>query len=139
MAAVAALDSAVQPHEEHRIMILTERLQLDSILTGRTHRLVHNFCDDAWDALPKLWTITHQQVLAEAERRGWECFVSVSAPYDDFLVIEEPTGFVSCSFERGELQQANAQPFPQIETAVRDMLTRRMRAVGLTKGQANEV
>ena len=112
-------------------MNLTEKLQIDAILTDSAGKLVHIFCGDAWNLLPQLWTITPGQVFAEAERRGWECLVEARSLGETFVVFEQEGTYVSGYFERGNINARSARVFPTIELAARDMLSRRMQEVGL--------
>ncbi len=114
-------------------MTLSPQVQIDAVLTGDVAKIVAAFCAGAWDSLKRTWTITRKQVLDEAQRRGWECFVSVgpNASREDFHVLETSEGLVSCYVERGSVQNDSAIRFDTLEAAVRNMLTRRMDYVGL--------
>jgi hypothetical protein len=120
-------------------LTLTDRLQIDAILTDTPGRLVPTFCGGAWNALPDLWTIVPHQVFEEAARRGWECFIGAGPGWDNFGVLEDSAEYASSYFERGEMRKETVRIFPTLELAVRDMLTRRMEQWGLIREPANAV
>lgn len=111
----------------------SKKLHVDAVLTRREGHLVEVFCGGAWEPLPKLWTIRTQDVLDEAARRGLECFVSARPDRcsEDFHVLPENDGFVSCYVERGSIERSSIRRFTEVEKATMDMLRRRMESLGV--------
>lgn len=96
-------------------MEIPENLQIDAILCDRVWSLVQRYCDGAWGSLADKWTVTFEQILQEAKRRGLECFVVHRPLTDGFWLLENEQGYMTFHFERGiRMYQEN---FAELEPA----------------------
>ncbi len=105
-------------------------LQIDAVLAGRLWNLVQRFCGGAWGTLPLLWTVSADEIFAEAKRRGLDAFVLARPPGEGFCLSESNSGYVVFYAERGT--RSEEKRFEELEPAFLHWLAEELRANGLS-------
>ena len=82
-------------------MQIPEHIQIDALLSGRIWKLVLRYCDGAWSSLKDKWTVTFDQIMEEARRRGLESFVASKPAAEGFWLIQTQSGYEVFYVEKG--------------------------------------
>lgn len=96
-------------------MQIPQHIQIDALLSGRIWKLVHRYCDGAWSSLKDKWTVTFDQIVEEARRRGLESFVTSRPAAEGFCLIRTESGYEVFYVERGV--RAFIKEFTELEPA----------------------
>jgi len=102
-------------------------LQIDALLTDGMYRIVERYCGGAWGALPQVWSVTAEEISAEARRRGLECYISSGRPrFDGFKIDQVHGGYEVYYLERGT--RSSVVRHPDLESAFSAWLQNTLRA-----------
>jgi len=112
-------------------MTIPSAVQIDAILADKMWNLVLRYCDGVWGALPGKWTVSFEQIVEEAKRRGLESFISAKPINEGYWLQESDGGYVVFFYERGI--RAYAQSFARLEPAFRYWLANELESFQLPK------
>ena len=103
--------------------------QIDAILSGRIWNLVQKYCNGSWSSLPSAWSVTCNEILDEAQRRGFACFVHAKPLSEGYWLCPSEAGYEVFYFERGI--RMYKESFTELASAFEAWLRNELRSLQL--------